>query len=763
MQSSTRDLGCCEMWFDATCAYSDHALVTTDLRAALTQRVLKASHRASHWKRKATDSWMNDASGVWAQWNETFLAGVIQDTDAWGKWKQTFDDEATTWVGRIKRRKERHYVGGSSPELRQLVKERNHLRRQGMDTTKLKREIRKVKRRLDRVIKKSREKEIQRKEKEDPKQMWRMFHRMMGKEKAVIPDKITFKGQAVEGEERYRAWMEMFQNNTQQVVARDVESWVISKLKANWSNTYQQGDDSLDAPITQDEVAWAVRRAKSGKAAGVDGIPIELVKQGSDHMKSALWRVFWSVYQTECVPLEWAQGMIVPIPKNSDTSKMENFRGITLLSVVGKMFVSILNRRLTRWLSEQKVLVDEQAGFREGYGTADQVFILSELIQRQRRKKKKWILAFLDIKRAYDVVWRDLLWEEMWKVGIRGKMWRVLQNLYQGTESCVAVDGKQTPWMKSEVGLRQGCVMSPTIFSIFINRLAEDLKQTGKGVKWNDRRFNLLLFADDIVLIAQDEGDMQRMLDMAYECSQSMRFQFNAQKCKVMRSGKECTKWTMGGEVIQEVQSFTYLGVEFGRRVGWKEMKKKVLEKATKRMCKIEMLRRVYGLSMTRTMQIWRTIGRPVLEYGAEVWIERDWKQAETKVVGMGRRLLNGRRTLNAEVVRGELGLETLESRWNGARLRFWRKLLEGANPLATWVYNKRREEFVLKGKKDKGNWCWRTWDILKKLGMEEVWISEYTGRIGEWRRRCAEKIDQSERAGWRREQSTQYVCKGEG
>ena len=63
-------------------------------------------------------------------------------------------------------------------------------------------------------------------------------------------------------------------------------------------------------------------------------------------------------------------------------------------------------------------------------------------------------------------------------------------------------------------------------------------------------------------------------------------------------------------------------------------MKKKVLEKVTKRMCKIEMLRRVYGLSGGRTMQIWRTIGRPVLEYGAEVWVERDWKQAETKVVG---------------------------------------------------------------------------------------------------------------------------------
>ena len=94
----------------------------------------------------------------------------------------------------------------------------------------------------------------------------------------------------------------------------------------------------------------------------------------------------------------------------------------------------------------------------------------------------------------------------------------------------------------------------------------------------DDRQFKLLLFADDIVIMAQDEGDMQRMLDMAYECSQSMRFQFNARKCKVMRSGKERTTWKMGGEVIQEVQSFTYLGVEFGRRVGWNEMKESVGE-----------------------------------------------------------------------------------------------------------------------------------------------------------------------------------------
>ena len=77
--------------------------------------------------------------------------------------------------------------------------------------------------------------------------------------------------------------------------------------------------------------------------------------------------------------------------------------------------------------------------------------------------------------------------------------------------------------------------------------------------------------------------------------------------------------------------------------------------------------------------------------------------------------------------------------------------MTRGYKPTRNVDVNTPREEFVLKGKKYKGNWCWRTWDILKKLGMEEVWISEYTGRIGEWRRRCAEKIDQSERSEWRR------------
>ena len=95
------------------------------------------------------------------------------------------------------------------------------------------------------------------------------------------------------------------------------------------------------------------------------------------------------------------------------------------------------------------ILVKEQAGFREGYSTVDQVFILDEVIRRQKRRKKKWICAFLDIKRAYDVVWRAAMWRALWDAGVRGKMWRMLQNIYREVKSCVDVLGERSEWVAS--------------------------------------------------------------------------------------------------------------------------------------------------------------------------------------------------------------------------------------------------------------------------------------------------------------------------
>ena len=117
-------------------------------------------------------------------------------------------------------------------------------------------------------------------------------------------------------------------------------------------------------------------------------------------------------------------------------------------------------------------------------------------------------------------------------------MWRMLQNISREVKSCVDVSGERSEWVASQVGVRQGCVISPTLFSVFINAMAMEIREMTAGIKWGAKTFNVLLFADDVVLIAEKEEDMTRMLARAHYFSERHRFRFNVAKCKIMTNIK---------------------------------------------------------------------------------------------------------------------------------------------------------------------------------------------------------------------------------
>ena len=163
------------------------------------------------------------------------------------------------------------------------------------------------------------------------------------------------------------------------------------------------------------------------------------------------------MWKNEIIPIDWARGIIVPLYKEGERKNVDNYRGITLLSVVGKLYTSILTERISRWVEKKKKLVEEQGGFRAKRSTVDQIFILKEIIQARRKMKKSTVCCFLDIRKAYDTVFREGLWERMKEKGIGGKMWRVVRNLYKEVGSCVRLGEERTDWFNLEVGLRQGC------------------------------------------------------------------------------------------------------------------------------------------------------------------------------------------------------------------------------------------------------------------------------------------------------------------
>ena len=154
-----------------------------------------------------------------------------------------------------------------------------------------------------------------------------------------------------------------------------------------------------------------------------------------------------------------------PSVQRRDNRDPLNYRGITLLSVVGKVYTRVLTERLVR-IAERKGggIVEEQGGFRPGRGTEDQLFVLTEIL-RSRGSQRTTYTTFIDVKKAYDTVWRNGLWKRMWDEGVRGKMWRVVKEMYSVVQSAVLVGEDQTEWFDLSTGVRQGCVMSPILFN----------------------------------------------------------------------------------------------------------------------------------------------------------------------------------------------------------------------------------------------------------------------------------------------------------
>ena len=296
----------------------------------------------------------------------------------------------------------------------------------------------------------------------------------------------------------------------------------------------------INAPILLKEVRGVVARLKKGKATGVDGIITELFKYGGERMMYCVWSLLLKIWREEEIPDDWSKGVVVPIFKKEDRRDPFNYRGISLLSVVGKMFTTILSDRLMVFCEENDIIADEQGGFRKGRGCPDQLFALTEVLNF--RKGKKTCCCFIDIKKAYDTVFRDGLWVKLHQAGIQGKMWRMITSIYNKVQSCVLVEGVTTRWFEVEVGVRQGCVVSPIFFSIFVDGLARKIKESGLGVEiegGEQENLGLLMYADDIVLIAKNEKDLQNMIDIVVKYSHKWRFELNSKKTEIVIFGKK--------------------------------------------------------------------------------------------------------------------------------------------------------------------------------------------------------------------------------
>jgi len=342
------------------------------------------------------------------------------------------------------------------------------------------------------------------------------------------------------------------------------------------------------------------------------------------------------------------------------------------------------------------------------------------------------VCAFLDIRKAYDTVFRDGVWKRLLEVGIQGKLWRVIRHLYSEVESCVLVGDDLTDWFQIALGLRQGDPLSPILYIVFLDGLIKVLKEAKEGVQIGGEKINNLGFADDLVLVASSKAEMQRLLNIVHVYSRKWRFLFNSDKCKVViftsrRVNLDRTLLFLGVDKLQEVDRYTYLGVEFCSNLSWKAMKIRVVKKAKSRLAFIESLND--GISPETSLQLWCTVVRPVMEYAVETWGgTTQWPEAERVQLEFGRLTLGVSLKTAGRFIRGELGLWMMAQRIKLAMLRWWGKLIKmGPDRLAYRIYKTRREQ------DSRSSWCKSVQRILNDLNVGHLWATEEIGDLKGW------------------------------
>ena len=211
-----------------------------------------------------------------------------------------------------------------------------------------------------------------------------------------------------------------------------------------------------------------------------------------------------------------------------DKANVQNYRGITLLSTLSKLFTRIFNNRLTSCAEEYCIDIEAQAGFRQHMSTVDNVFVLNSLISHALNSGKKLYCSFIDFSKAVDYVVKDILWHKLLNIGARVKMFDIIVSIYHNIRSRVKYNNCPSDSFSCQLGVRQGECLSPFLFAIYVNDIENEfISKDANGIDIDVLKIFLLLYADDIIIFAESADDLQNGLDIPYDYCQYWQIKGN--------------------------------------------------------------------------------------------------------------------------------------------------------------------------------------------------------------------------------------------
>ncbi|MCG8033469.1 MAG: reverse transcriptase family protein, partial [Candidatus Thiodiazotropha taylori] len=374
------------------------------------------------------------------------------------------------------------------------------------------------------------------------------------------------------------------------------------------------------------ELQKVVRRAKQNKAPGFDEIPADVLK--NDTACSFLLKLFNICFLVGKVPNEWSKCVLNPIPKSSSLDKNDplSYRGIALAPASYKLFCALINNRLTKWAENNNILADEQNGFRSGRSTIDHISTLTNIIETRKLKRKQTFAAFIDFKKAYDSVNRTLLWSKLEDIGIAGNILNVIKVIYNDVQYCIRLNGLHTDWFSVKTGLKQGCLLSPILFNIFINNLVDAIKSLNVGIDIDGEMVGILLYADDLVLVADNETDLQLMLNTLSIWCTNNKISVNSEKSKIVHFrtpsvNKSQSVFKCGDLILDIAPQYNYLGLTLTEFLNYDTMASNVAKSASRALgLVIHKSKLNGGFPFKCFTKLYDSLVWPIMDYGSSIW-----------------------------------------------------------------------------------------------------------------------------------------------
>ena len=318
-------------------------------------------------------------------------------------------------------------------------------------------------------------------------------------------------------------------------------------------------------PILPCEVSAALKEMANGKAAGEDGIAVEMLSVLGEWGVELVTEIANSIYETGRLPEPMTRSVCVTLPKKPGAIECNKFRIISIISQLSKVVLRIVLRRVKNVIMPE--IGKEQYGFMKGKGTSNAIFILRMLGERAVEMQRDLFLCFIDYEKAFDTVRHADLLTMLKNINIGGKDLRIIRNLYFKQTAAVRIENELTDWVEIKRGVRQGCVLSPILFSLYgemIMRHIEDME----GFRVGGCNINNVRYADDTVLIADSAEKLQRLIDRVDSAGEELGLKINRGKTECMviskRNPPPLFDLEIGNESIKKVHQFKYLGSILG-------------------------------------------------------------------------------------------------------------------------------------------------------------------------------------------------------